>query len=228
MDELYKSLPDVVYGRLRQRILEGDLSSGDWLKQEEVAAQYDISRVPVREALSRLEREGLLAFKPRRGYAVASFDVDEIEEIFDIRTILEERAAYLATLNRTKEDIAAVEDLLVKMNGLTVESAVNTSNYAIYNRAFHNRLFLSSGRSQLVHLAELQRDKLERYIRLDASSAGRVGDAEHEHRSIFDAFVRGDAEAAARLSREHCKQTCDCLIASINSRNEADAPAKRR
>jgi DNA-binding GntR family transcriptional regulator len=235
-DVLLKSLPDRVYERLCQQILSGELVSGDRLRQEEIANQLGISRVPVREALSRLEREGLLMFKPRRGYAVTSLDIDEIEEIFDMRMILEERAGYLAGIERTKDDVAAVRQILAGLDSLTRGSPKDTATWAAGNRDFHNRLFLSSGRRQLARLTELLRDKVERYIRLDVSTAGRLDDAQREHHRIFEAYERGDGEAAGRLSREHCVHTCDCLVESLRRRNStrtldergATAPLRHR
>ena len=113
-----KSLPDIVYDHLREEILSGRIGPGEPIRQEHLAARLGVSRAPVREALKALEGEGLIIFRPRRGYLVTALDPDEIEEIFEIRALLEERGGTLAAKFRTQEDIEAVGDLLEQMEAI--------------------------------------------------------------------------------------------------------------
>lgn len=98
----------IAYQQVRDAILSGAYAAGQPLGQVEIAGRIDHRRVPLREALQRLEAEGLVMLRPRRGYVVTSLDPEEIRDIFDIRMILEERAGYLATLKATPEDVAEV------------------------------------------------------------------------------------------------------------------------
>lgn len=209
------SLADVAYRQVREAILSGALAPGQAIGQEEVAGRIGTSRVPLREALQRLEAEGLVVLRPRRGYVVTSLDPDDIIDIFDIRMLLEERAGYLATLRATPADVVAVRELLDAMEDMTIGNAAEAALFAERNRAFHERLFAGSGRRQLCRLMTTLRTNVERYIRIGAQIAGDLERTRDDHHRIFDAFSRGDAQLVGRLCREHCKATCDRLLAKL-------------
>ena len=218
------SLAEVAYQQVRDAILSGALAAGQSLGQEEIASRIGTSRVPLREALQRLEAEGLVMLRPRRGYVVTSLDPEEIQDIFDIRMMLEERAGYLATLKATDEDVREVERLLRAMDGLSVRDADEARRFAEANRAFHERLYAASGKVQLCRLMTTLRANVERYIRIGAQIAGNLARVRREHQQIFDAFKRRDAKAVGRLCREHCEATCERLIARLA--REAKQPAR--
>ena len=206
------SLAEIAYQQVKEAILRGELAAGQPLGQEELAARIGTSRVPLREALQRLDAEGLVVLRPRRGYIVTSLDPDEIRDIFDIRMLLEERAGYIATLNATSQDIAAVEELLFAMEGMKVRSAADAMLFVERNRAFHTRLYAPSNRLQLCRLMNVLRANVERYIRIGAQIAGNLRRVGFEHQQIFNAYKRRDAQTVGRLCREHCAATCERLI----------------
>lgn len=210
-----RSLPEFAYAYLRRGILTGKYEGGAPLRQEDLAGQLGISRLPVREALGRLEAEGLVLQRPRRGFFVASLEPDEIEDIFDIRAMLEERAGYLATLRRTQNDVAEVEALANDMDALVIGTASDIDLFAQRNYAFHARLFEASGRTQLCRTMIVLRNSVERYIRVSARVADNLDRAKAEHHQIVDAFRRGDAETVGRLSRQHCETVCANLLARL-------------
>ncbi|MET3304462.1 GntR family transcriptional regulator [Bradyrhizobium diazoefficiens] len=105
-------LPNLIYERLRIDILEGVLRPGQLLRQEELSKRFDVSRVPLREAMTRLVADGLIVLRPRRGYAVSSLRRSEILEIFELRAVVEEHAGMLAARARTRDDIQRVEQYL--------------------------------------------------------------------------------------------------------------------
>jgi DNA-binding GntR family transcriptional regulator len=218
-----QALPDIAYRWLRDAILGAAFESGHPLRQEELAHTLGISRIPLREALKQLEADGLVTQRPRRGYVVASLDPEEIADIFDIRMMLEERAGYLATLKRTEQDIAAVETLLAAMDGAAIRTPADIDGFAARNREFHSRLFAASGRRQLCHLMIVLRNNVERYIRVGMVVAGDMRRAHDDHRSIVEAFRRGDAEEVGRLCREHCRSTCERLLLGLHDRRHGAA-----
>lgn len=218
-----RSLPEVAYAHLRRGILTGRYEEGTPLRQEDLASQLGISRLPVREALGRLEAEGLVLQRPRRGYIVASLAPDEIEDIFDIRAMLEERAGFLATLRRTQKDVAEVEALANDMDSLVIRGAADIDLFAQRNYAFHARLFEASGRPQLCRTMIVLRNSVERYIRVSARVADNLDRAKAEHHQIVDAFRRGDAETVGRLSRQHCESVCANLLARLRDARRHDA-----
>jgi DNA-binding GntR family transcriptional regulator len=206
------SLAEIAYQQVKESILRGELAAGQALGQEELAGRIGTSRVPLREALQRLEAEGLVTLRPRRGYIVTSLDPEEIRDIFDIRMLLEERAGYIATLNATSADIEAVEALLAAMEGMKVRSAADAMLFVERNRAFHTRLYAPSNRPQLCRLMNVLRANVERYIRIGAQIAGNLKRVGFEHQQIFNAYKRRDAQTVGRLCREHCAATGERLI----------------
>src|SRR3954447_676429 len=167
--ERVRSLTEVVHDHLRATILSGSLAPGDALRQEQIASELGVSRAPVREALMWLEKEGLILLRPRRGFVVASLDCDEIQDIFEIREMLEGYAGYLAAQQRTEEDVAALAELVESMAKITSSDPAAIAQWASLNRAFHARLFDASGRKHLCRMTFLLRDSVERYVRLDGA-----------------------------------------------------------
>lgn len=218
----FENLPDMAHDHLRQRIFAGTVKAGQPLRQEDVARQLGISRVPVREALKRLEAEGLVEFRPRRGYIVATLDPEEITEIFEIRTILEKQAGGLAAASRREEDIAAIETLLRAMDGALTTSPESIERFARLNREFHARLAACSGRAKLCRLMDMLRDQVEGYVRIDAASPGRLEEAQDEHWAIFAAFRAGDKRATARLCAAHCEHTLANVLSSLKLQGVTD------
>jgi DNA-binding GntR family transcriptional regulator len=204
-----------VHSQLKERVLSGVLAPGDALRQEHIADEFNVSRAPVREALRAMEAEGLIVFRPRRGYIVSNLDADEIEEIFDIRAMLEGRAGRLAASKRTMRDVAEVTELLQRMNGIRIRTPENLAEWVLANRDFHERIFASSKRKHLCRMANTLRDAVERYVRVDASVPGRIAEAASEHDKIFRAFEQGDAALCEVLSREHCEHTCARLTSAL-------------
>jgi len=210
------SLPEVVYGHLRDHILSGRYAAGQPLRQEEIARALNVSRVPVREALTRLESEGLVVLRPRRGYMVVALAPEEIQEISDICERLESLAALEATRRRTPEDIEALETILAEMDrlarlALEADDDALTA-WAAKHREFHARLYASSGRKSLCRLISLARDQLEPFIRVEIAMSDYLHHATAEHRRMLDLWKRGAAEEAGALAAEHIKKSCERLL----------------
>lgn len=215
------TLPDIAYAHLREQILQGALPMSAPLRQERIAKELGISRLPVREALTRLESDGLVVFRPRRGYIVASLDIGEIKEVFDLRMVLEEHAGRVATQMRTDDDIREVEAIFSAMQEIEPDSSENIKIFSQYNRAFHEKLFDITGNRRLCTLLAVLHDNSERFTRLGARLVSDLHYAREEHGNIFDAFRAGNAPAMALYSRDHVRQTGERLIEAI-SKNSRD------
>jgi len=213
---LSKSMPDIVHDYLLENILSGTFRPGQSLKQDDVANHLKISRSAVREALNRLEGDGLAVLRPRRGYVVASLERDEIDEIFRIRMLLEEHAARIAAKRRTADDIATVKKLMQAMDDIPFDAPDRSSKWAALNREFHAAIFKASRQNWLCQITGNLRDVVELYVRLDTSTAQAFGAAGSDHRQIVGAFEAGDAELAASLSRQHVQNTYERLKKSID------------
>ncbi|WP_158240689.1 GntR family transcriptional regulator [Telmatospirillum siberiense] len=211
----FRALPDVLYQSLRESILNGSLPPGSELRQELIAKQFGVSRVPVREALSRLQAEGLIILRPRRGFAVTSLDLAEIIEVFELRMVLEQHALETATRLRTESDVLAVEALLTAMESLDPQAEGYLPAWLDVNREFHNRLIASARRQRLSTLTINLRDTIEPYVRIESYFTGQVDDAAAEHRALFAAFKDRDATRAGEISRDHCLGSMNRLVDSI-------------
>ena len=217
------TLPQFVYVRLRKAILTGELAPDTVLRQEGIAERLGVSRLPVREALARLETDGLVVSRPRRGYVVASISLDEVAEITDLRAMLEKRAATLAAKRRTRQDIEDVERLLVAMDGMTADSAEDISRFLVRNAAFHSRMFSCSGSIHTCRLLQTLRNSIDRYIFLGTTLVGTLNYGHADHLQIFEAFKAGDAERIGSLSRRHVAETGQRLYALLEKQGCAQA-----
>jgi DNA-binding GntR family transcriptional regulator len=217
------SVPDSVYKRLRTEILECAFPPGHLLKQEELAKRFSASRVPIREALARLDAEGLINLRPRRGYVVPSLSPNEIREIFDIRAVLEEHAGSLAATNRSSADIRDVESILNQLSKLSIDPSNNCDVWLDLNYRFHSSLIAATGRERLCGFAKMLRDSVEPYIRIEIRLTREVTEAQQDHLEIFDAFRRGDACKLAALSRLHVEKTAARLLAGLDKKTRQNA-----
>ncbi|MBV8167001.1 MAG: GntR family transcriptional regulator [Alphaproteobacteria bacterium] len=210
-------LPEMVYQRLRLQILNGELTRGQLLRQEELAQRFNVSRVPLREALSRLEADGLIVLRPRRGYAVSALDQKDIVEVFDLRAVVEEHAGHLAALSRTPSDVARVGEILERMEALDRNKKDHFSEWFRCNRDFHAHMLSAAKRPRVAKLAGTLRDAVEPYIRAEAEHrrVGNVRDADIEHREMFEAFKAGDARGLADLSRQHVERAAARLLRGL-------------
>ena len=211
-------LPEFIYNRLRLDIFNGVLEPGQSLRQEELARNFQVSRVPLREAMSRLEADGLIVLRPRRGYAVTSLDQAEILEILELRMAIEEHAGDVAARARTPEDVERVKSIMNEMEKLDPRSPDYVTIWSQLNRKFHARIVAASRRTRLSDIASKLRDAVECYVRVEVQMTGNVVSAEREHREIFEAFKAGDSVGLAQLSRKHVESTSRRLLDALRNK----------
>lgn len=209
------SLPEIVYDRLRRGILIGEYPPGQPLRQDDLATKLGTSRVPLREAMRRLETEGLVVLRPRRGYAVSSLEVDEIHDIFELRAEIEQYAGRIAAETRTAADISFMEAAVASMDGISVKTPQKVEKWLDANADFHARLIASTRRRHLTRIAQMLRDLVEPFIRIEVSLTKDVAQAQNEHHAILEALREGDAELLGRLCRQHCEHTARRLIDAL-------------
>jgi DNA-binding GntR family transcriptional regulator len=216
-DENDAPLPDILYRRLRSGILSGTLKPGQILRQEELARQSNVSRVPLREAMGRLEADGLVVLRPRRGYAVRSLDESEIVEIYELRAVVEQHAGEIAARARTKDDVQRVNEILRKMEALDVGRPECLARWATLNYDFHANIIAAGRRPRLARTAEALRAAIEPYLRRDVEShlPRHIHQAERDHREIFEAFRAGDAHGLGQLCRQHVEYGAQRLLTSL-------------
>lgn len=207
------SASDQIAEVLRDAIVEGGLATGAVLRQDEVAARFHVSKIPVREALKRLEAEGLVTFIRNRGAVVAGLSTDEISEYMDIRAMLEARAAGLAAARISEVRLTEARVKLAEFG-----AGQSAGRWGELNWAFHSTLYADADRPILLLEIRALYDKVERYVRalLAMTAQTEMNKTQCEHAAILDAFARRDAEAAAALTREHVLEAGASLVQYLN------------
>ena len=182
---------ELVIDAVRNAILTGILPPEARLRQEELAELFGTSRIPVREALRALEYEGLVHSEPHRGFTVTAIDADDVEEVYELRILLESQAIRLALPLVTDEDLEELESIYARMtNAKTPDDALAA------RERFYIRLYSISGRPRLVGLIVRLRQEVARALRWPT-----LQQATSIHDHFFDAVRTGDAErAVAQLS----------------------------
>lgn len=193
-----RSTSDFIAETLREAIVSGQLASGAVLKQDEIAERFEVSKIPVREALKRLEAEGLVSFIRNKGAVVASMSTDEIWEYVEIRAMLEARAAELSAPLISEANLTRARAALEAFS-----AERNPARWGEANWQLHSALYADANRPVL--LAEIRSlyDKVERYVRALLAVTSEMPKTQREHLAIIEAFAAKDAERAAALTRAH-------------------------
>lgn len=192
------SASSIVFEALRKAIVDGDLTEGEPLRQDEIARLFNTSRIPVREAISRLLEQGLVKTQRYKGAVVAGLSAGEAAEIFDFRALIEPEMVRKAVPRMTPEDLAEAERTCAAFSG-----SATPMDWGNLNRAFHAALYRPSAMVYFLEAAQGAMDQVERYIRAQLVMSDGMGRAGTEHEGMLDACRRSDAEAAAALTRSH-------------------------
>jgi DNA-binding GntR family transcriptional regulator len=191
----YISKTDLVAARIRELVITGELAAGEQLRQRDLAQRFHVSQTPVREAMRRLESEGLLVCDTHRGFTVVAPDDGRIEENFQIRAALESLGASLAALKIDAEGLARLQDLNDQMRAL----ADDDRSYAELNREFHFTVYEYAHSPLLLSLMRLLWASSHRGPKVLRTHAESV----RQHDEILQALADGDAAAASVRTYHH-------------------------
>jgi len=192
------SSSDVIHDALRAAIIRGELEEGQTLRQDAIAKMFNVSRIPVREALKQLEASGLVTSVRYKGVVVSRISSDEIREIFDFRATGEPKLIAQSVPRMSQQAIEHAQDLCNSF-----EQETDGVRWGDLNRQFHSSLYVDANLPYYFAAAEAANDRIERYIRAQLSLAHGRERAIEEHQQIIDACRAGDAERAADLTRQH-------------------------
>lgn len=195
-----QTLANLVHAKLRAAIINGELAPGERLVETLLAKQLDTSRSPIREAIKRLEQEGLVSVS-RLKIVVRSVPPSDVDDLFSIRCALEGMAALLATPKLTSGELDAMERLIDSMR----EAARQQDVLAVteLGNRFHRTFISASGNTRLQEMLGSIKDYVDRFRNVSTAHPGRGVTAVREHVAILDAFRARDAILAERLIREH-------------------------
>ncbi|MBR8835132.1 MAG: GntR family transcriptional regulator [Stigonema ocellatum SAG 48.90 = DSM 106950] len=211
-----RSTPDLIADALRSAILQGIFQEGQSLRQDEIATQFGVSRIPVREALRQLEGEGLVTLHLNRGAMVSILTTTEAQEICEIRSALETTAIQLAIPKLTESDLETASEILSAMN-----RASDAARLVQLNWEFHGTLYAIAERPRLMSMIKTLHINIDRYIRLQLAQMDNIERTQKEHYELLDACRQRDMTAAVRVLKRHIDQQGAELVLFLqqNSRN---------
>lgn len=212
----YKPLREIVFTTMRQAIIEGDFKPGQRLMEVQLAEQMGVSRTPVREAIRKLELEGLVVMVPRKGAYVAGLSSEDIKEVVEIRAVLEGLAAKQASKNSTQEDIDKLENILVGFEKAAAEN--NIIDLINYDTEFHDVIYKAAKNTKLIQMINALREQVQRYRVAYFTQIHKIDVLIVEHRNMLDAIVSKDAFKAREIAERHIATTEE-LIAVIEEKN---------
>lgn len=213
------SLEEKVYLVLEERILSGKIAPGESIKEIKLSRELGVSRTPVREALQRLDREGLIQLIPNKGAVVLGISEQDLIDIYKIRMRLEGLAARIAA---EKRDEALCRELCdnIDLTGFYMAKG-DIEKVKNLDSEFHDIIYRCCESRMLGKtLSELHR-YIASYRKLSLAASGRIEHSLSEHKEIYDAIVAGNAEAADALMSEHVARALENLLTIINT-NEKD------
>lgn len=194
------------YATIRERIISGEYPMGDRLGEVELATALGVSRTPVREALRRLSADGLVEVEANRGARVASWAPDDLDQIYELRAMLEGHAAARAASRVTAEDIAELEQMCDRMEEAVaagIRDVDNLDTLADGNRQFHARIMSVAGNTRLQRLTDLLFQVPLSIHTYRHYSAAELARSMRHHREILQAFRERDGSWAGSVMRSH-------------------------
>jgi len=216
-----QSVPETLRESLQERILSGDIAEGDWLIQDAIAEEYGVSRMPVREALRQLEALGLVVMHTHRGAVVTSVPTEQIEELFELRALLECDVLRRALERMTDQDISEAQGILNELDASYLHA--DMASWGRLNWAFHRRLYACSGRVQTLNILQVVNLQIERYIRLHLLLTHGSGEAERDHHELLRLCALRDIDGAVALLKHHILATGRTLVSALRAHRIAPA-----
>ena len=209
------ALSDWAYQIIRERILNLLYAPGEQLQVEKLSEAMQVSRTPIREALLRLEQDGLVRSVARVGFFVVEISEKDLEELFEVRELLESYAASKACRCMTESDLAELEKLIQR--GTSCAERGDLDDYLDADGAFHGLLIARAQNERLVTMLFSLHNLLHRQRKLSVRSPENVRGTNSEHRKVMDALRAHDAELAGRRMGEHLHSVRDRMLRLLRS-----------
>ncbi|AEY00307.1 GntR family transcriptional regulator [Oceanimonas sp. GK1] len=214
----YKTLTQSVVETLRSRILKGEFKAGAPLRQDTLAQELNVSRVPVREALMQLEAQGLVKFEAHRGAVVTELDAEAIDELFYLRAMLESDLLFQAFDQLTEEHLSQAEAILAEFDQM-LETGDQIDRWSELNRRFHTTLYGPARRPRTLALVDQINLSCDRYIQVELlHSRQGIITAEREHTQLLALCRQRRKFEAAALLRQHIESAGRSIKHLLNSR----------
>ena len=216
-----KPIREIAYDELKHAIITGELPPGYRIVETVYANKLHISRTPLREALRKLELDGLVKYELRRGVIVCSFTISDIEEVFTIRNAMMMLILPSVIERATAEDLAALRSILAEMDEALEKQ--DCDSLAYYNRKFHGRLEHISDKKRILNVIDSQEEYIIRFSSIAISDLSRRELAHREHHKMVELIEKRDLSGLEMLMQSHLEESKrTCLMSLKNKRTPAD------
>jgi DNA-binding GntR family transcriptional regulator len=214
------TLSSMAYGELRQAILNGRLAPGVHVSVRPLCEEFGLSATPVKAALTALEREGFLVLHPHRGFFVPEVDREDMQELYELREVLDGIAARRAAALSDRDELVARLSALLEQQTAEVH-ANDLTGYSDLDVQFHQEILVAAGNGRLQHVAENMIGQLRLGRATSARVPGRPTAALVEHGEIIAAIAAGQQHQAERLARRHVRKSANALHRHLNRGGKA-------
>lgn len=206
-------LSDRAYERIKHDIICCLFAPGTEVSEAQLCAQYKLGKAPVRMALSRLAHDGLVRAIPRRGYMVTPVTLQDIQDVFELRLMLEPAAARMAAGRVDAQRLRMLDDIC--REGYQTGNAKSTARFLDANKAFHVTIAHAAGNARLAGAIEQLLDEMTRLLHLGLGMRNRSQEMQHEHRTLVRALGRGDGDTAANICRDQIEAARSMVLGAI-------------
>ena len=213
-----RPIREIAYEVLKKAIITGEIPAGERIVETDYADRLHISRTPLREALRKLERDGLVEYVMRRGVIVHAFTTEDVEQIYTIRNCLEMLTLPDIIEKATPEDIAHLRELLAKMDELNAKNDVEALSPVA--REFHTAITAISGKNRILRVIEGQDEYIRRFSAMAIKQEDRRNDANEEHHRLVDLIEQKDLPAFETLMKHHIERSKECCLAALATRKQ--------
>ncbi|MEE0742299.1 MAG: GntR family transcriptional regulator [Emergencia sp.] len=206
----HRPLREIVYEQLKMQILTGKIIPGTRMMEVELADEMGVSRTPVREAIRKLEKEGLVTIEPRRGAYASDISVKDMVDTLEVREDLEGLAAALAAERMSEGQIEELKQINQGYSDAIKNS--DTEKIIEYDELFHKHIVSCSGNKTLIQLSETVQELALRFRYLYYDDFSRYENMPVEHKQIIEAITSGDAERTRQTADNHVKKLKEFVI----------------
>ena len=219
------SLPEQIADKVCNAILAGNILPGERIQEIPVATAFNVSRGPVREALRLLEHEGLVTFSPRRGAQVTELNIEEVEQLFDIRAALSSLSAQHAAKNMAPDLLEKLGETVAKMAD-GISEGISATDYVALSSQAGQIVAGASGNARLVDMIQSLSRQTLRYALLGLATAERRKQSSENWVRLFNAMVQRDAKAAGEIIAETINLSRSAAITSLKLQSQDTGGAK--